>query len=112
MSRVVVNGGRLLSHQAPTAPHKLFGRSAQNIGLQPNSNAAFEKTRDPVVKVRRHNEVSDGPLVRDDVATNHYNKKTCHEQAITLLRASSQRADFSSLVTLGQVDLSNSSWRP
>ena len=70
MSRVVVNGGRFVSHQALTAPHKLFGPSAQNIGLRPIPKAAFEKTPGLVLAAKHQNSAVDEPLSDEYFATN------------------------------------------
>jgi hypothetical protein len=65
VSLVVVNGGRFVSHPDQTAPHKLFGPLAQNIGSRPISKAAFEKTPDLVVKADHQNSAVSKPLPQE-----------------------------------------------
>jgi hypothetical protein len=71
VSHVVVNGGRFVSHHAQTAPHKLFGPSAQNIGLRPISNAGFEKTPRLVVETSCQVFAGGGPPRDEQFVTKH-----------------------------------------
>ena len=92
MSRVVVNGGRIVSHQDQTAPHKLFAGSAQNIAWRPMSKAGFEKTPDLVVRANQQNSAVNAPHLQGLFATNRSYYKSSEElfvnQAVKGLRAS------------------------
>jgi hypothetical protein len=78
----VVNGGRFVSHQLQTAPHKLFGPSGQNIGLRPISNAAFEKTPDPMAGANLQNDAVCEPLSQAYFATNQPYYKASDERFV------------------------------
>jgi hypothetical protein len=70
----MVNGGRSFSHQAPTASHRFFAPSAQNIGSRPISNPAFKKTPEPQTETGNAPPGSSLPEFASDCDTNYYYK--------------------------------------